>query len=45
MAENDERLRYDAALELRGESAAGSADRWLKGARAFMSETDRKSVV
>ena len=39
MAENDERLRYDAALELRGESAAGSADRWLKGARAFMSET------
>lgn len=39
MAENDERLRYDAALELRGESAAGSADRWLKGARALMSET------
>lgn len=29
----EERLRYDRALEFRGESAQGVADRWLKGAR------------
>ena len=41
MAE-EERLLYDNALELRGEAALGSADRWLKGMRTHVREQGGK---
>lgn len=41
MAE-EERLLYDNALELRGEAALGSADRWLKGMRTHVREQGSK---
>lgn len=41
-SDEEPRLLYDDALELRGEAALGSADRWLKGMRTHVREQGSK---